>query len=78
MSCSRCGGCLAREHALDFYNPEGQWRCINCGAHASIRSLVSEGLSQTPSRTVLPISVGQTRSKNSLLVNQRRPLQLPC
>lgn len=32
MKCSRCGGHLAVEPSIDFYHPEGPWRCINCGA----------------------------------------------
>ena len=33
MKCSRCGGYLAIEPSMDFYQPEGRWRCVNCGAH---------------------------------------------
>lgn len=32
MKCSRCGGYLAIEPSIDFYHPEGRWRCVNCGA----------------------------------------------
>ncbi len=33
MKCSRCGGYLAIEPSIDFYQLEGRWRCVNCGAH---------------------------------------------
>lgn len=32
MKCSRCEGYLAIEQSIDFYHPEGRWRCVNCGA----------------------------------------------
>ncbi len=31
MPCSRCGGYMAIEPSNDFYDPEGRWRCVNCG-----------------------------------------------
>ncbi len=33
MKCSRCGGYMAIEPSNDFYDAEGRWRCVNCGAH---------------------------------------------
>ena len=42
MSCSRCGGCLARERSLDFYSPAEHWRCINCGAQVSLCSSAAD------------------------------------
>jgi hypothetical protein len=36
MTCSRCKGCMARDHFLDLQQSGGEWwmegwRCINCG-----------------------------------------------
>lgn len=56
MSCSRCGGCLAIESSTDFYNPEGQWRCINCGARRSLLSPASGEFAHESPRTVFPSS----------------------
>ena len=36
MTCTRCQGCMARDHFLDLQESGGEWwmegwRCINCG-----------------------------------------------
>lgn len=59
MSCFRCGGYLAIEPSIDFYNPEGQWRCINCGAHLPFHSSTSKALSRKPSRPTFKLSTGE-------------------
>lgn len=57
MNCSRCGGCLAIEPSIDFYNPEGQWRCINCGAQTSSRASASAKFETKWPRVILTASV---------------------
>ena len=56
MNCPRCGGCLAIERSIDFYNSEGQWKCINCGAHTSFHTPVSRKFASQALRTVFNAS----------------------
>lgn len=57
MNCSRCGGCLAIERSVDFYHSEGQWECINCGAHTALSAQVSRKLSVQTSQPILHASI---------------------
>ncbi len=38
MTCSRCGGYLAIEPSNDFYDPDGRWRCVNCGDRKALHA----------------------------------------
>lgn len=36
MKCPRCGGHLVTDQSIEFYQPDGRWRCVNCGARNDV------------------------------------------
>jgi hypothetical protein len=78
MSVFSVRGYLAREHALDFHNPVG-----NGDASIVEPKLIPiigfRRIITSPLTNCIPYTRRRpTRSKKSLMVNQRRPLQPPC
>jgi len=45
MKCLRCGGYLTIEPSIDFYQPKGRWRCVNCGNRTAATTSPSSKLS---------------------------------
>lgn len=50
------------EPSIDFYNLEGQRRCINCGAQTAISASPSAKFDTTWSQDILAVSVEKARS----------------